>query len=194
MADGSQVTENQSFSRYEMSDSEKRILSRPTLRTPVIEEELLEGLAAGLTLQQVCRRVHMPHRSTVYEWKRLDKEFAERISRARAEGCDALAEQSLSIADNASRDVLYDEDGKPIGSHVAVSRDKLRIDTRLRVAGMWDPKNYGPKSQGDTQVTINLEHLVLASIHAAQPLPAQSNTPQLLNVTPAALDPYEDLL
>lgn len=175
-----------------MSDADKRIHQRPTLRTEAIIEEICEGLSAGLTLQQVCRRVHMPHRSTVYEWKRLDKELDERISRARAEGCDALAEQSLGIADNAERDVLKDADGKHFGNHTAIARDKLRIDARLKIAALWDPKNYGPKPQGDMQVTLNLEHLVLASIHAAQLQPAER---QLLNVTPtAAPDGYEDLL
>ena len=124
---------------------------------------------------------------------RGDAELRQRIADARARGCDALAEESFEIADEASGDLLTDKDGRVYGNGAAISRAKLRIETRLKLAALWNRKEYGEQRQGDTQVTINLEHLVLASIHAAQGLPAQPEH-QLLDVTPRSADGYEDLL
>ena len=190
MADGSiQGRIAEGYSLVADSDVDQRIAQRPTLRTEAIIEEICEGLRAGLTLQQICRRRHMPHRSTVYEWRQTDKSLAERVSRARAEGCDALAEQSLAISDDTSRDSLV-VDGKPVGNHAAISRDKLRIDTRLKLAAVWNHAEYGLKQQVEHSGTISLEAIVLQSIGAKEPL----------NVTPKPIalskeeDAYDDLL
>ena len=161
---------------------------RPTTRTEAVIAEICEGLEAGRTLRQVCSAKHLPNRATVVRWTNEDEELKQRIASARARGCDALAEESFEIADETSRDLLVDKDGREYANSTAVARAKLRIETRLKLAAQWNPKEYGERKQVDVQGTIGLEHLVLASIHAPQS--------QLLNVTPALppADPYEDLL
>lgn len=93
-------------------------------------EELLDRTAKGEPLTRICDDPRMPGRTTVYEWEESDPSFSERFRAARARGVHALAEECLTIADDKSEDP---------------SSRRVRIDTRLRLAGKWLPKDYGDK-------------------------------------------------
>lgn len=100
-------------------------------RTTTYNEEdaeiICHCLSEGITLAQVCRELGMA-RNTVYNWQMANPAFAERIARARDVGFDAIADDAMSIAD--------DKRGDP-------QRDKLRIETRLKLLAKWSPKRYG---------------------------------------------------
>lgn len=96
-------------------------------------EELLDRTAKGEPLMQICKDPRMPGRTTVYDWEECDPAFAERFRAARARGVHALAEECLEIADAKSKDAVEATD------------KRIRIDTRLRLAGKWLPKIYGEK-------------------------------------------------
>lgn len=104
---------------------------------PLFEEdvilELLERTEKGEPLTQVCADPRMPSRASVYSWMECDEEFAGRFRAARARGVHALAEECLVIADKPSKDPLEAAD------------KRVRIDTRLRLAGKWLPSIYGEK-------------------------------------------------
>lgn len=93
-------------------------------------EELLDRTAKGEPLVQICNDTRMPSRRLVYEWIEGDADFAAQFHAARARGVHALAEECLKIADDKSEE--------------PASR-RVRIDTRLRLAGKWLPKVYGDK-------------------------------------------------
>ena len=95
--------------------------------------ELLDRHGKGEPLTRICADPRMPGRSTVYDWIESDPEFAGRFRAARARGVHALAEQCLEIADEKAKDP------------VEVADKRVRIDTRLRLAGKWLPKDYGDK-------------------------------------------------
>ena len=91
----------------------------------------------------------MPSFVTVYDWINASEEWALRITRARESGADALAEECLSIADNASNDWMDnhnpDDPGYRLnGDHI--QRSKLRIETRLKLLAKWAPKKYGDRT------------------------------------------------
>lgn len=96
-------------------------------------KELLARTEKGEPLTQICADPRMPGRATVYEWEESDAEFSGRFRAARARGVHALAEECLKIADEAAKDA------------VEVANKRVRIDTRLRLAGKWLPKIYGDK-------------------------------------------------
>jgi len=96
-------------------------------------EELLERTANGEPLTRICQGAKMPKRRTVYDWIESDEKFAAQFRAARARGIHALAEECLEIADRPSKDAVEATD------------KRLRIDTRLRLAGKWLPKEYGDK-------------------------------------------------
>ena len=54
---------------------------RPTLRTPEVEQQIIEGLSDGVSLREICRREGMPKWRTVYDWIGADPQFAARLVR-----------------------------------------------------------------------------------------------------------------
>ncbi len=60
---------------------------------------------------------------------------------------DALFDEALEIADDASGDWTADKDGKKTLDHEHVQRSRLRVDTRKWAAGKLAPKRYGDKLQ-----------------------------------------------
>jgi hypothetical protein len=113
-------------------------------------EELLSRTESGEALTVICTDPRMPSRSTVYEWIENDEAFAGRFRAARARGVHAMAEQCLLIADETPKDAVH------------VSDKRVRIDTRLRLAGKWLPKDYGDKvahvggDEGDAPIAVAL--------------------------------------
>ncbi len=60
---------------------------------------------------------------------------------------DALFDEALEIADDASGDWAVDKDGKKTLDHENIQRSRLRVDTRKWAAGKLAPKRYGDKLQ-----------------------------------------------
>lgn len=108
---------------------------RHTKKTPAIVDEIMEGIADGVPLREICRRDGMPNWRTVYDWLEADEEMAARFARAREIGFDAIAEDILSNVDNV----------KAISEHI--QRSKLQVETRLKLLAKWSPKKYGEKQQ-----------------------------------------------
>lgn len=124
---------------------------RPSKKTPQIVDEIMESIADGVPLREICRRDGMPNWRTVYDWLEADEELAARFARAREIGFDAIAEETLEIADDGTNDWVERkrQDGSVDtvldGEHV--QRSKLRIETRLKLLAKWSPKKYGDKQQ-----------------------------------------------
>lgn len=95
--------------------------------------DLLERTENGEPLTRICQEARMPKRRTVYDWIEADPEFAAQFRAARARGVHALAEDCLAIADEKAKDA------------VEVADKRVRIDTRLRLAGKWLPAIYGER-------------------------------------------------
>ena len=110
---------------------------RVSKRTPEVEERIIEGLTDGVPLRVLCRQDGIPSWRTVYDWINADVSFASRVAHARDLGFEAIAEDILDIADTTPA----------ISEHV--QRNKMRIDTRLKLLACWSPKRYGNKQQVD---------------------------------------------
>lgn len=109
---------------------------------------ICERLAEGQSLREICRSEDMPAASTAFKWLSQNEDFAERYARAKEIGIEAIAEDILDIADNASNDWMgrNDEDNKAYafnGEHV--QRARLRIDSRKWLLSKLAPKKYGDK-------------------------------------------------
>lgn len=127
---------------------DKPTRGRPSLYTPERAEEICEWISQGKTLRDWCRQSGVKNR-TVYEWREAHEDFAARFARARDLGFDALAEETLAIADDTTNDFVTatDASGKDYEKFNAehVQRSKLRIQTRLDLLAKWDPRRYGNK-------------------------------------------------
>lgn len=136
---------------------------RPTIRTEAIVDTIIEAVTAGTPLAEILRSdPAMPKPTTFYDWLRGDEALSERFARAREFGFDAIAVETLKIADDASADWIPGKNG-PMLDAEHVSRSKLRIETRLKLLSKWDPKRYGDRleldGKVDGNVTVNIARL-----------------------------------
>jgi hypothetical protein len=121
-----------------------------------IEPEIIDRLANGQSLASICTLEHMPKPSVIYVRLKESPSFAETYSRARGNLADTLFDQCLAIADDTSRDMIIDDEGNMTPNNAAIARDKLRIETRLRMAGKMSGKYADKPLLGDgSSVTVN---------------------------------------
>lgn len=119
---------------------------RPTDYSPELAELILTRLAGGEFLTRICRDHDMPDETTVRRWKRTREDFARAYAQAREEGADAHLEQAAEIADDGRNDTYVDpETGAERVDHDVVARSRLRVETRMKLAAMINPRRYGQK-------------------------------------------------
>lgn len=97
-------------------------------------------LGKGEPLAKICRELKICDDS-VRNWMRDDEEVFRVIARARAEGEETIA---FNLRETAR--------GRGESTH-DVQRDKLIIDTDLKLLAKWNPKRYGDKIEiaGDAE-------------------------------------------
>jgi hypothetical protein len=99
-----------------------------------LAEKIFERLRNGETVRAICRSPGMPSRpALVRQWAHEDPVFGEKYQRARELGCHAMADEILDLSDNASTD------------SGAVSRDRLRVDSRRWLLARILPSIYGDR-------------------------------------------------
>ncbi len=127
----------------------KRKKGRPSLFTEALAAKICRRLAEGETLRAICRDPVMPDKATILRWLADKKkaDFRDQYAHAREMQADALFDEALEIADDASGDWAVDKDGKKTLDHEHVQRSRLRVDTRKWAAGKLAPKRYGDKLQ-----------------------------------------------
>ena len=146
-----------------MADKPLTPIGRPSSYTEAIGDEICERMCNGESLRAICDPDTMPNRSTVFRWLAHDghESFRDQYTRAREEQADAIFDECLQIADDATNDYMDSQDSegattaKLNGEHI--QRSKLRIDTRKWMAGKMRPKKYGDKlevEQTNFNVTI----------------------------------------
>jgi hypothetical protein len=79
-------------------------MGRPSTYTPEIAAEILERLAAGESLMQVCSAENMPSEALVRKWAIHNAEFGANYARSRDIGIDCMADRLLKVAADAQRD------------------------------------------------------------------------------------------
>ena len=125
-------------------------MSRPTIRTNELEDDILSRIACGESLRGICAEDGMPNISTVIRWLAADEDFARKYTRAREMQAEILADEMLDIADDDKSDRIdiKDKDGNIIKTeqnNVAVARSKLKLEQRRWWAEKLRPKVYGNK-------------------------------------------------
>jgi hypothetical protein len=133
---------------------------RPSVMTDSVQQEILDRLTGGQSLSAICAMDHMPSPTAVYEFMQKSPVFAENYTRACGGLATLLFNQCLDIADDASRDMIVDEHGNLTPNHAAIARDKLRIETRFRMAGKLSGK-YADKPLIGDGATVNMQSLTV---------------------------------
>jgi hypothetical protein len=99
-----------------------------------IGRRVIAALSEGTPLAVICREDGMPCDDTIRGWAEGDDELTRAIARARDAGHDQIAYRLRATARG---------NGDSTGD---VARDKLIIETDLKLLAKWDPKRYGDKT------------------------------------------------
>lgn len=115
---------------------------QPTYRQD-IADEILERLAEGEPIEQICRDPHMPPASTVKTWVLTKPDFVplafiDGYARARVLGLETLAYQVLSISDESC---FYG--GEP--NNALVQQHRLQAESRKWLLSKMLPAQFGDK-------------------------------------------------
>ena len=102
-------------------------------------DEIIDRLSAGETAMDISRSPGMPAYRTMRDWCKAHPAFDEAWGEARDLGYDAIATRTRKTA----RGKLECEGGDSSGD---VQRDKLIIETDLKLLAKWDPRRYGDKT------------------------------------------------
>lgn len=113
-----------------MSFKPSRKVGTPPKYDEAIGDEICERLAMGQTLSSICNLEGMPNYSTVWRWECSNEEFRNKSHLSRKIGTHAIADDCIRIAD----DPMLDAQEK-----------RVRIDTRIRLLGKWNARQYGDK-------------------------------------------------
>ncbi len=138
-------------------DEPKRPRGRPSDYTPALAARICDRLAKGESLRAICRDEDMPHESAVRVWAINDVGadengkggFYSQYARARDIGLDAMADETLEIADKPAIGIKrkLGPTGQVIETMAVdtVDRSRLRVDTRKWYLSKLAPKRYGEK-------------------------------------------------
>lgn len=125
-------------------------LGRPSEYTKEIADQICLLLAEGMSLRTICTLDEsLPSRNAILRWLAVNDEFRNQYARAKEDGCLAMAEDLLDIADDGTNDWMevQDKEGgigfKINGEHV--QRSRLRVDTRKWYLERIAAKKYGTK-------------------------------------------------
>lgn len=137
---------------------------KPVGRPPADQAKLdaiCAMIAEGISLRKACSRPGMPTVSTVLLRAVKDKAFSEQYRRARLQQADVWFDEIADIADDGSNDWMERQtrSGETIAvlNHEHVTRSKLRIDARLKIIALMNPKKYGEKLDVNQAGTLRVK-------------------------------------
>jgi hypothetical protein len=88
----------------------------------------------------------MPAVSTVFRWEKTEAGFSEEVTRAREESADHFSHEIIEISEENPICTTEGENFSRTGTDPAgIQRNKLRIDTRIKLMQMLKRKTYGDK-------------------------------------------------
>ena len=128
-----------------------------TIYTKELAEKICERIATSTDgIKTICKDDGMPDASTFRGWVFRHEEVREMYNVAKAMQAELLAEESLEIADDGSRDYKVDKDGNEVVNYDNIARARLRVDTRKWHASKLLPKKYGDSMthKGDEQAPL----------------------------------------
>lgn len=107
---------------------------REIVEDPSTMPLIVQRATDGETLKDIAKQWQIPY-GRLAEWIIEDRTRSEQYNQALAIWADSLAQESVQIADAG---------GAEAGE---VQRDKLRIDTRLKLAGKLNRPRYGESAE-----------------------------------------------
>jgi hypothetical protein len=114
----------------------------------VLAEDVINRIASGDPLWQICSEPGMPSRRVVLEWVRTVSSFGADYARARIAAVDAVYDDIDRISRDGGRDVIVEDiDGLRVErtDHEHINRSKLIVDTLKWRAAHLRPDIFGDR-------------------------------------------------
>lgn len=105
-------------------------MARPTDFSEEIAERICEKLAMGVPMSVICADEDMPSYTTTWRWEQKYPEFRKASAHARMAGTHYMAGDCIRISD---------------ADDIETADKRVMIDTRLRLIGKWNAREYGDK-------------------------------------------------
>lgn len=108
----------------------------------------------GVTPRGFCEHYGIPV-GLLGAWILEEPERLARYEQALKWVADDMVSSTVAIADDGENDTYVDENGNRKVDTDVIARSKLRVDTRLKVAGVLDRKRFGTeKAAGSAPLTL----------------------------------------
>lgn len=136
-------------------------MGRPSSYNPDIAREICEAIATTPRgLDYICaNNESFPCARTVNGWLNQEPDFLQSYLRARERQADLIFDECLEIADDSGADAAIDpKTGLLRVDGEVIQRAKLRVDTRMRMAGKLAPKKYGERLDLNHSGSIERKH------------------------------------
>lgn len=149
-----------------------------------LADEICEAIASSSKgLDPLCKaNPHWPSRETIYQWLANNIAFSDKYARAKSRQAEVLVDEIIAISDDSSRDTLTNELGVTVSNNAAITRDKLRIDSRKWLAAKLLPRLYGNKDDASVNLKFpsdikNADSLLPMATEIFRALGSQEITP-----------------
>lgn len=161
-------------SKPKKQDGQKRPTGRSSIYTEELADRICEVIAtADRGLDHYARELDwFPNAATIHEWKSTKPGFGEKYARAKERQGEFLAFQAMTIADDDTRDIRLDEEGREYTDHGRIARSRLRYEAHRWLAGKIAPKNFGDKVQvsGDAENPVRTFTEIAIKLVPAKPV------------------------
>lgn len=132
MPDNTESPETQTPQRTALDNlTGKKPRGRPSTYNEATAGIICARLCDGETLTNICKTPGMPSRQCVQQWRMRNPAFDASYFRAREIGMESMSDDTLTLADDDSGDML--PDGTP--NSVNVNRSRLQIHARHFLMG-----------------------------------------------------------
>ena len=133
---------------------------RQTVYTRALADEICSRLAAGESLNAICRDAHMPDESAVRGWAQDDRDgFGPKYARAREIQADYHGDRVLRVLETSPQKIITT---RPDGTReekidpADVARLKNLADGLKWHAGRMKPRTWGDKLEVDGSLKVDV--------------------------------------
>jgi len=128
-------------------------VGRKSTFSETVTRLVLGALVSGKPLTEACRDAGVGVQ-TIYDWRDTHPDFAVALARARNVGEEVIADNLRLVAAGV--------EGFSSGD---VARDKLMVDTDLKLLAIWNPSRYAPRpTEGGATVNNNFAIVEMAQL------------------------------
>lgn len=137
------------------------------LSHPMIDPKTLDAILADIASGEPTRRAIVAHGADTKGFYRLitgDEDAGKRYARAKELGLDALADETLALADDSRVGVKTitkaNGDVETVTGDM-IERSRLQVDTRKWLLAKLAPKKYGERQTLEHEVSDNFAEVLV---------------------------------